>query len=165
MSLPALSHLFWTTISTFDYSSATGLLDLSVKIHFWAESTQILSTLARAIKAMDCISSLNLYYDDPDALLMLVSDEDIMFPSLKTLSLRNNYNAYDFESAVLPILARRQDMSPITLLNLKFRDHTDLPLQDIRSLDEMTGLTVVWARFNVRWQYSCGGSPNPMLCP
>ena len=120
--------------------------------------------MARALKAMKRISSLNLYYDDPDALLIL-SGEDILFPSLKTLSLRNNYNAYNLESTVLPILACRKDTAPITLLNLKFSDHFDLPLQDIRSLDKLTGLKVAWDRLNVRWQYLCGGGPNPMLCP
>jgi hypothetical protein len=110
------------------------------------------------------LTSVQTVVTAPTSLLCLANltqSPTIVFPILKTIFIRGSISFVDEAAHIKHFLAGRQHTAPVEALDFTM---SRWPLGDLRFLDEITGLKVVWVRDRVTSEYVCGsGSPEKLL--
>ncbi|KAF9475193.1 hypothetical protein BDN70DRAFT_884007 [Pholiota conissans] len=84
----------------------------------------------------------------------------VLFPSLKVLYLRGLQRIRNKEQLMKPFLVSRHNAAPIEVLDLT---RSRGLLGDLRFLDELTGLKLVWMENRVLHEYICGSGNLEVL--
>lgn len=146
------------TISTLRFPSTIGQL----KLYISSQHPRFIDILLQIFLVLSSVTAL---VTAPTSLSYLArlskSQTSIMFPLLKTIFLRGSDSFHNEAEHIKHFLADRQHTAPVEVL-----DFTKLrwPLGDLRFLDELTGLKVVWVQDSVPIEYVCGsGNPEKLL--
>ncbi|KJA24383.1 hypothetical protein HYPSUDRAFT_526272 [Hypholoma sublateritium FD-334 SS-4] len=168
---PSIIARLLDTVSMLNIPDTVRQLKLNVNLKY-AVSQDVISgfspSLFEALKAMDWVTCLVISFTDNSTTLkeLCTAGNDALFPALKTLSLifliRSPQVKYtNFEETILKFCSRRNQSSPVEYLRLETFGQS--PWIDMRALDELNGLTVVWDADGAVNQYSCGSGDTECL--
>lgn len=168
---PVIIARLLDTVSTLNIPGTIRQLKLNVNLKY-AVSQDVISSffpsLFQALKTMDWVTCLVISFTDNSTTLKELSapGNDVLFPALKTLSLifliqTPQVKYTNFEETILKFCSRRHQSSPVEYLRLETFGQS--PWIDMRALDELSGLKVVWDTDGAMNQYSCGTGDRERL--
>ncbi|KAF9475872.1 hypothetical protein BDN70DRAFT_883135 [Pholiota conissans] len=117
-------------------------------------------------KLFQALGSINELVTNPMSLslihnICISKDVNVLFPLLKVLYLRGSGGAWNRERSIKPFLFARRPTVPIEALDLT---RSTWPLGDLRFLDALTGLKLLWTQDRELHEYICGsGNPEGLL--
>ncbi|KAF9475204.1 hypothetical protein BDN70DRAFT_271111 [Pholiota conissans] len=93
--------------------------------------------------------------------ISLSEDGNVLFPLLKVIYLRGSSGTWNTERQIKPFLFARRSTVPIETLDLT---RSTWPPGDLRFLDALTGLKLLWTQDRELHEYICGsGNPESLL--
>ncbi len=163
--IPTLPHFIKSrlldVVSTTNFPPTFSQLTLTVNPQ-WpsldANVSQFFPNLVRTLRSMHWATTLVLHTPDPTTLSEILAI-GALFPSLKALviSQPDDPSSLHIRDQVIPFLLERRAVAPIEVLDLeRIGSELSVTVDDLKALDSINGLTVVWKMNGRSHRYECG---------